>query len=93
MTKERYIHKLVMTFACYENGMNKLMSTNEGLCGRSTEMIFPKMKPKDCLCLFQKRLCEKQVRISCSMRKQDRDMNIDLFKELGETKLWANGRM
>ncbi|KAE8310464.1 hypothetical protein BDV41DRAFT_544924 [Aspergillus transmontanensis] len=63
MTKERYMHKLVIVLAGYERSMDQLKRTNEGLRNRFTEMVFAKLRPKDCLRLLQAKLLEKKINI------------------------------
>jgi SpoVK/Ycf46/Vps4 family AAA+-type ATPase len=95
MTKERFAHKLVIVLAGYERDMNQLMSTNEGLRGRFSELQFPNMRPRDCLRLLQRKLDEKKVKIldpSKKSRKMALDKVINLFKKLSKTEAWANAR-
>ncbi|KAL7628772.1 hypothetical protein AAE478_000287 [Parahypoxylon ruwenzoriense] len=91
MTKERYAHKLVIVLAGYEEDMNQLMSTNEGLRGRFTEMVFPNTKPKDCLRLLQRKLDEKKIKILCPS-KDVQGKVVNLFEMLSKTEAWANAR-
>jgi len=91
MTKEKYAHKLVIVLAGYEKSMDELMSTNEGLRSRFTELRFPNMQPKDCLRLVERTLAEKKIRIL----RADKDVQkkaIGLFRKLSSTEAWANAR-
>ncbi|KAI1206716.1 P-loop containing nucleoside triphosphate hydrolase protein [Annulohypoxylon truncatum] len=92
MTKERFAHKLVIVLAGYEADMDKLMATNEGLRGRFTEMVFPNMRPKDCLRLLQKKLENKKIRILGPRKQGSLDKVVDLFESLSGTEAWANAR-
>ncbi|KAF2802276.1 P-loop containing nucleoside triphosphate hydrolase protein [Mytilinidion resinicola] len=92
ITKEKFAGKLVIVLAGYEKDMDQLMSTNEGLRGRFTEMMFPNMRPKDCLRLLQKKLEHRKISILHSGGKQVLDKVIGLFDKLSKTEAWANAR-
>ncbi|KAK4204822.1 protein CfxQ [Triangularia verruculosa] len=88
MTKERFAHKLVIVLAGYDKDMNRLMSTNQGLRSRFTEMAFPNLKPKHCLRLLREELLKKNINILHSSTSKV----LKLFEELSETAAWANAR-
>ncbi|KAI2464319.1 P-loop containing nucleoside triphosphate hydrolase protein [Annulohypoxylon bovei var. microspora] len=92
MTKPRFAHKLVIVLAGYEGDMDKLMSTNEGLRGRFSEMVFPNMRPKDCLRLLQKKLDNKKIKILQSKKNGVQYKVVSLFETLSKTEAWANAR-
>lgn len=94
MTKEKFAGKLVIVLAGYEKDMDGLMSTNEGMRGRFTEMVFPNMRPKDCLRLLQKKLEHRKIGIlhPIASGKQSLDKVIGLFSKLSNTEAWANAR-
>ncbi|KAI0883955.1 P-loop containing nucleoside triphosphate hydrolase protein [Annulohypoxylon maeteangense] len=92
MTKEKFAHKLVIVLAGYEGDMDKLMAMNEGMRGRFTEMVFPNMRPTDCLRLLQKKLDGKKIKIVSLEKQGVQDKIISLFESLSKTKAWANAR-
>ncbi|KAE8324387.1 P-loop containing nucleoside triphosphate hydrolase protein [Aspergillus sergii] len=91
MTKKRYMHKLVIVLAGYERSMDQLISTNEGLRSRFTELVFPKLRPKDCLRLLRAKLLENKINILSSTAVHVQKV-MTLFKKLGKTEAWANAR-
>ncbi|RAQ51520.1 stage V sporulation protein k [Aspergillus flavus] len=92
MTKERYMNKLVIVLAGYERSMDQLLSTNEGLRSRFTEIVFPRLRPKDCLRLLQAKLLDKKINILRPRAVHVQQRVLVLFKKLGETASWANAR-
>lgn len=92
MTKERYAHKLVIVLAGYERDMNQLMRTNEGMRGRFKEMVFPNMKPQDCLRLLQRMLDEKKIKILRPAKVEVQGEVVNLFDMLSKTEAWANAQ-
>ncbi|RMZ42923.1 stage V sporulation protein k [Aspergillus flavus] len=92
MTKERYMNKLVIVLAGYERSMDQLLSTNEGLRSRFTEIVFPRLRPKDCLRLLQAKLLDKKINILRPRAVHVQQRVLVLFKKLGETASWAGAR-
>ncbi|KAK7054631.1 hypothetical protein VNI00_003094 [Paramarasmius palmivorus] len=62
MTQERYMSKLIIILAGYDNEMNQLLSVNSGLSSRfPEEIVFPNMSPESCLEVLDKRLRQENV--------------------------------
>ncbi|KAI6040717.1 P-loop containing nucleoside triphosphate hydrolase protein [Pisolithus marmoratus] len=57
MTQERYMNKLIIILAGYEDEMNALLQVNPGLSSRfAEEIVFQNMTPDQCLTLLDKDL-------------------------------------
>jgi hypothetical protein len=95
MTKPRYAQKMIIILAGYDSEMERLMDSNPGLRGRfPTQVAFPDMKPEHCL--FH--LLEEIGKLGIELTDGDGDEEegdqevLRLFRKLGRTKHWANGR-
>lgn len=57
LTKPRFVGKIIVILAGYEDSMNELLSVNQGLSSRfSEEVNFTNMEPEDCWRLLQQYL-------------------------------------
>lgn len=93
ITKPRFAGKMVIILAGYDKDMNNLLRVNEGLSSRfADEILFPSLRPEDCLQLLEKKLRESQIDFP-SM--QDPSINQQLLGPIAEmSKLpsWGNAR-
>lgn len=93
ITKPKFAGKMVIILAGYDNDMNNLLRVNEGLSSRfADEIMFPSLKPVDCLRLLDEKLKESQINFT-SM--QDPSIYQQLLKSVSEmSKLpsWGNAR-
>ena len=65
MTKEKFMNKLVIILAGYDDEMNKLLRVNPGLASRFAEEIhFSNMTPDQCLALLDKDLRKRNIVIA-----------------------------
>ncbi|CAG8956431.1 hypothetical protein HYFRA_00003815 [Hymenoscyphus fraxineus] len=101
MTKIRYAGKLVIVLAGYEEEMNALLRSNQGLASRfATEIIFRPLTAEESLKLLQQSVGE--CGITIHTRKNGGIKLVDpvfvdpivrnLFLALAATQSWANGR-
>ncbi|KAG7098432.1 hypothetical protein E1B28_000384 [Marasmius oreades] len=95
MTQERYMSKLVIILAGYDDDMNQLMKVNTGLSSRFTEeVVFHHMKPAHCLQVLDKELRKQEVVVdeicdeSCNANVEMRD----IIEKLSEIPSWGNIR-
>ncbi|KAI6157079.1 P-loop containing nucleoside triphosphate hydrolase protein [Pisolithus tinctorius] len=65
MTQERYMNKLIIILAGYEDEMNALLQVNPGLSSRfAEEIVFQNMTPDQCLTLLDKDLRKNGITIA-----------------------------
>lgn len=65
MTKEKFMNKLVIILAGYDDEMNKLLKVNPGLASRFSEEIhFSNMTPDQCLTLLDKDLRKSNIAVA-----------------------------
>lgn len=93
ITKPRFAGKMVIILAGYDKDMNNLLRVNEGLSSRfADEILFPSLRPEDCLQLLEDKLKESQIHFP-SM--QDPIMNKQLLQSIAEMSRlpsWGNAR-
>jgi hypothetical protein len=64
LTQERFISKVVVILAGYDQEMNQLMAVNTGLSSRfSEEVVFPNMTSPYCLELLNRELKKKSIQL------------------------------
>ena len=65
MTKEKFMNKVVIILAGYDDEMNKLLKVNPGLASRFSEEIhFSNMTPDQCLALLDKDLRKSNITVA-----------------------------
>ena len=93
VTKSRFLGKIIIILAGYEDDMNRLLHTNQGLSSRfSEEVVFRNMEPEHCW----KLLCRNLEKTRITVEEEDRGHShceiLDLFEELSCLPAWGNGR-
>ncbi|KAJ7475848.1 P-loop containing nucleoside triphosphate hydrolase protein [Mycena latifolia] len=89
LTQPRYQSKLVVILAGYDAEMNDLLAVNTGLSSRfPEEIVFPNMRPDQCLAVLKKELQKANVRLDDT---QDKTI-IDLIEEMSRLRSWGNAR-
>lgn len=105
-TKPKYIKKLVIILAGYEEDINRLMSVNPGLTSRFPEVIdFHGLKPPECVGLLQQFFKRQKEMLKKKTNKFDLDTTsldspteifqhkiILLFSDLSTQANWASAR-
>lgn len=93
ITKPRFAGKMVIILAGYDKDMNNLLRVNEGLNSRfADEILFPSLRPEDCLQLLEDKLKESQIHCPSI---QDPSMNKQLLRSIAEMSRlpsWGNAR-
>ena len=95
LTNEKFMGKIVVILAGYDQDMNRLMSVNTGLSSRFPETIyFPNMSPEQCLKLLDQELAKDKTSLpalhdpsSATYLKMTR-----LIDDLAHLPSWGNGR-
>ena len=78
MTKEKFMNKLVIILAGYDDEMNKLLRVNPGLSSRFSEEIhFHNMTPDQCLALLDKDLRKSNIVVA-----EMADPNSQYYKQM-----------
>jgi hypothetical protein len=95
MTNERFMNKLVIILAGYDNEMNALLGVNPGLSSRfSEEIYFQNMSSEQCLELLDKDLQKHYIIVSelaDNTLPQNHEMQ-DIINQLSALPSWGNGR-
>ena len=95
MTSERYINKLIIILAGYDQEMNSLLSVNPGLSSRfDEEILFQNLTPDQCLELLDKVLQKENISVPELKEKassQYREMH-GLIAQMSTLPSWGNGR-
>ncbi|RFU74131.1 stage v sporulation k [Trichoderma arundinaceum] len=96
LTKPRYYRKMVIVLAGYTHDMDHLMKTNAGLRGRfATEIFFYPMGPGSALQHLCNLIAKQDIELLEGQGHSDVtefEAMMRLFKELGATQNWSNGR-
>ncbi|KAK2747019.1 hypothetical protein FQN55_005288 [Onygenales sp. PD_40] len=93
LTKPKFVGKIIVILAGYNDDMNKLLSVNQGLSSRfSEEIIFTNMEPDHCLALLQRRLEGVGITVDLSYQSNAYREIIHILKKLGSLPSWGNGR-
>ncbi|KAF9264160.1 P-loop containing nucleoside triphosphate hydrolase protein [Marasmius fiardii PR-910] len=95
MTQDRYMSKVVIILAGYDDDMNQLMKVNTGLSSRFTEeIVFHNMSPSHCLQVLDKQLREQEVVVN-EISDESSEANVemrDIIEKLSEIPSWGNIR-
>ncbi|KAL6302615.1 P-loop containing nucleoside triphosphate hydrolase protein [Sparassis latifolia] len=95
LTQPRFLHKVVVILAGYDQDMNRLMSVNAGLWSRfSEEITFVNMAPARCLEVLKKGLMKKNVYLNdLDNPSSDTYQELEaLIQELSNLPSWGNAR-
>lgn len=95
LTQPRFLNKIIVVLAGYDNDMNKLLSINSGLSSRfSEELIFRNMSPLHCLQVLRTKLAEKQVRLLALDHPDSAEYQsvVKLLEQLAALPSWGNAR-
>ncbi|KAF8624034.1 hypothetical protein AX17_007240 [Amanita inopinata Kibby_2008] len=95
LTNEKYMGKMMVILAGYDQDINRLMNGNTGLSSRFPETItFPNMAPERCLELLAKELAKDRVTfpalqdVTCATYIE----MTNLISQLAQLASWGNGR-
>ncbi|KAH7013051.1 P-loop containing nucleoside triphosphate hydrolase protein [Ilyonectria destructans] len=92
MTKPKYLNKLVIVLAGYDQGMDALMRVNPGLRGRfPTDIMFRPMTPRQCKEHLINLIHEDGIFIRDKDEEDEKDALL-LFHKLALTPDWSNAR-
>jgi AAA+ superfamily predicted ATPase len=96
MINPRYVGNMVVILAGYDEDMERLLESNQGLRSRfPTHISFPHLGPNECIQLLKQELAKLQIELPAGLDEPTNSIrrNIwELFLELSSTKGWANGR-
>ncbi|SPO07334.1 related to ECM32 - DNA dependent ATPase/DNA helicase B [Cephalotrichum gorgonifer] len=104
LTKEKYMGKMVVILAGYDDDINRLLSVNPGLSSRFPDVIsFSSLAPGACIELLRSRLQQKRAKMKTTkatldlsvLEKMDPGFERDVsenFMQLSMLKGWANAR-
>ncbi|KAL0570784.1 hypothetical protein V5O48_011178 [Marasmius crinis-equi] len=95
MTQEKFMSKLIIILAGYDDDMNQLLKVNTGLSSRFTEeVVFHNMTPENCLQVLDKVLRKEDVIID-EIKDSTSPVNMemcDIIRELSRIPSWGNIR-
>jgi hypothetical protein len=93
MTKPKFVGKMVIILAGYENDINNLMRVNEGLSSRfADEISFPSLKPAHCLQLLEDKLKKNQIMFPSMKDPIIYQELLELMAEISTLPSWGNAR-
>jgi hypothetical protein len=93
LTKPRFVGKMIVVLAGYEDDMNRLLSINPGLSSRfSEEVAFKNMRPGDCLKLLELKLGKAGISIDQNGDPLESNKVTEIFQALSDLPFWGNGR-
>ncbi|SPO02598.1 uncharacterized protein DNG_05271 [Cephalotrichum gorgonifer] len=95
MTKPRYLRKMIIILAGYNNDMNQLLKSNAGLRGRfPTEIRFRPMDEELSRAHLMSLLSKQDIKIhdESKLGSDVHETVLRLFYKLGMTEGWSNGR-
>lgn len=93
ITKPRFAGKMVIILAGYDNDMNKLLRVNEGLSSRfADEILFPSLRPEDCLRLLEDKLRESQIGFPSMQDPSVNQQLLESIAEMSRLPSWGNAR-
>lgn len=103
-TKEKYAKKMIIILAGYEEDINSLMHSNQGLTSRfPQEVSFRSLAPDECIKLFVQDLRSQQKSLRAKKKDLDlsalehladssQDVFASLFEKLSQQDSWASAR-
>ena len=93
LTKPKFMGKIIVILAGYEDAMNQLLSVNQGLSSRFPEEVnFKNMSPQHCLDLLCRSLEKSNVEVSTTDQASVEPQILNTFDRLSELRSWGNGR-
>ncbi|KAH8587115.1 P-loop containing nucleoside triphosphate hydrolase protein [Bisporella sp. PMI_857] len=95
LTKPKFLGKIIVILAGYEDEMNALLSVNPGLASRfSEELKFTLLTPAGCLEVLNTKLGLADITFPTAEEKTSSDFSKleRAMKDLSETKGWGNAR-
>ena len=95
LTKPKFVGKLIVILAGYENEINSLIAINPGLSSRfPEEIIFPNIGPGHCLQILERSLKQNEIEAPTLKDKRSPDYKsmIGLLEKLATTPNWGNAR-
>ena len=93
ITKPRFAGKMVIILAGYDKDMNNLLRVNEGLSSRfADEILFPSLRPEDCLQLLENKLRESQINFLSLQDPSIYQQLLEPIAEMSKLPSWGNAR-
>lgn len=93
ITKPRFAGKMVIILAGYDKDMNNLLRVNEGLNSRfADEILFPSLRPEDCLQLLEDKLRESQIDFPSMQDPSIYQQLLEPIAEMSRLPSWGNAR-
>ena len=93
LTKPKFMGKIVVILAGYENDMHNLLTVNQGLSSRfSEEVVFKNMEPHNSWKFLQRNLQKTGITIKPSESNPSTSEVIYLLEQLSNLPSWGNGR-
>lgn len=93
ITKPRFAGKMVIILAGYDKDMNNLLRVNEGLSSRfADEILFPSLRPEDCLQLLEDKLKESQIHFPSMQDPIVNKLLLESIAEMSRLPSWGNAR-
>lgn len=93
ITKPRFAGKMVIILAGYDKDMNNLLRVNEGLSSRfADEILFPSLRPEDCLQLLKDKLKESQIHSPSIQDPTVSELLLESIAEMSRLPSWGNAR-
>ncbi|KAG6329525.1 hypothetical protein ID866_9564 [Astraeus odoratus] len=95
MTQEKFMNKLIIILAGYEDEMNALLGVNPGLSSRfAEEIVFPNMSPEQCLTLLDKDLRKNRIVVAelCDSSSAEYEEMKGLIYRMSRLSSWGNAR-
>ncbi|KAJ4420638.1 hypothetical protein N0V82_004203 [Gnomoniopsis sp. IMI 355080] len=102
-TEEKYAKRMIIILAGYEEDINRLMHSNQGLTSRFPQQVnFRSLAPYECIKLFLQELSTQQKRLRAKkdldlsaledLADSSREKLAVLFEQLSQQDGWANAR-
>lgn len=84
---------MVIILAGYDKDMNNLLRVNEGLSSRfADEILFPSLRPEDCLELLEHKLEESQIQFPSMQDPSVNKQLLESIAEMARLPSWGNAR-
>lgn len=84
---------MVIILAGYDKDMNNLLRVNEGLSSRfADEILFPSLRPEDCLQLLEDKLKESQIHFPSMQDPSVKKLLLESIAEMSRLPSWGNAR-
>lgn len=93
ITKAKFVGKLIIILAGYDNDMNDLLRVNEGLSSRfADEISFPSLSPAHCLQLPEDKLKQSQIAFPSMQDPTIYQELLEPIAEMSRLPSWGNAR-